>query len=276
MTLVVLVLVAAWGTAAGVWSWSRTAARRDPRRRPVPVPASGSAGQPGRGGRVVPPGSPQGRHLALAASLVPSSRRRRRVLAALAAALVALTLHPLPALLPLVAPEILPLLLERRRRRRDLAAIVDQLPDVVDLMRLTTLAGLPVSAALLAIDDRPGGVVGAALHHAAGRLSAGATTSDALATLAQGCRPGDSWRDAEPVRPLIDALVDHDRYGTPLGPALDRVGIEARLHRRRQAEEAARRLPVTLLFPLVFTTLPACGLLTVIPLLVASISSLQP
>lgn len=172
------------------------------------------------------------------------------------------------ALLPPGAAWAWPRLEQRRRRRRELAEIVDQLPDVIDLLRLTTLAGLPVSAALLTIDDRPGGIVGAAIHHAACQLAGGARTSEALAALARRC--------GEPLRPLVEALVDHDRYGTPLGPALDRVGIEARLHRRRQAEEAARKLPVTLLFPLVFTTLPACGLLTVIPLLVASLSSLQP
>jgi tight adherence protein C len=62
---------------------------------------------------------------------------------------------------------------------------------------------------------------------------------------------------------LVGALADHDRYGTPLAPALERVAIEGRLRRRRQAEEAARRLPMTLLVPLVLTTLPAFALHTV-------------
>jgi tight adherence protein C len=156
---------------------------------------------------------------------------------------------------------------ERRRTREENAAVVDQLPDVVDLLRLTTLAGLPVSAAFRALGNLPGGPGGVALAEAARLLSRGAATSQALDRLAERCGP--------PAHGLVEALVDHDRYGTPLAPALDRVGIEARLRRRRQAEEQARRLPVTLLFPLVLTTLPACVLLTVIPLLVASLSSLQ-
>jgi pilus assembly protein TadC len=56
---------------------------------------------------------------------------------------------------------------------------------------------------------------------------------------------------------------------------LDRVSVDCRLRRRRAAEEAARRLPVTLLFPLVLTTLPAFALLTIVPLLVGSFSSLS-
>jgi hypothetical protein len=45
--------------------------------------------------------------------------------------------------------------------------------------------------------------------------------------------------------------------------------------RRRRAEEDARRLPVQLLFPLVLCVLPAFGLLAVVPLLLASLQSLQ-
>lgn len=77
------------------------------------------------------------------------------------------------------------------------------------------------------------------------------------------------------LRRLVDALADHDRYGTPLGPILDRVAVEARLARRRQAEQAAQRLPVTLLFPLVLTVLPAFVLLVVVPLLAGSLASLE-
>ena len=71
-------------------------------------------------------------------------------------------------------------------------------------------------------------------------------------------------------------LVASERYGVPLTEGLDRVAREARLERRRRAEERARRLPVLLLFPLVLCVLPAFGLLTVVPLLVGSLPDLPP
>jgi tight adherence protein C len=145
--------------------------------------------------------------------------------------------------------------------------VIDQLPDVVDLLALTTAAGLPVTAAVTAIAGRPGGPLGAALSRAAGHVHHGGCLADALGHLA---------RAGPPVRPLADALAHHDRYGSPLLPALERVGIEARSRRRRHAEEAARRLPVTLLFPLVLTTFPAFVALTVVPLLAGSLGSLSP
>src|SRR4029453_8295725 len=99
------------------------------------------------------------------------------------------------------------------------------------------------------IGRRPGGPLGAALERAATHIERGGTTASALGPVLD--------HDGASPRPLGEALAAPDRYGTPLAPALERVTIESRLRRRRQAEEAARRLPGPLLFPLVLTTLPA-------------------
>jgi tight adherence protein C len=190
---------------------------------------------------------------------------RRTGWAALASGCL-LPLAPPLAAVPLTWALASPVLAGRRRRGRREAMLHDQLPDVVDLLALTTAAGLPVSAALVAIDDRPGGPLGAALARASAHLRHGGSTAGALAVLAAV---------GPPVRPLVDALAQHDRYGTPLLPALTQVSIEARARRRRRSEEAARRLPVTLLFPLILTTFPAFVLLTVVPLLAGSLGSLS-
>ncbi len=177
-----------------------------------------------------------------------------------------LVVAPALAAVPVAWAVAVPVLATRRERARLDARLHDQMPDVVDLLALTTAAGLPVGAALVAIGDRPGGPLGAALARSAAHVSRGGSTAGALAVL------GDV---GPPARPLVDALVQHDRYGTPLLPALARVAIEARSRRRRRAEEAARRLPVTLLFPLLLTTFPAFVLLTVVPLLAGSLGSLS-
>jgi hypothetical protein len=59
---------------------------------------------------------------------------------------------------------------------------------------------------------------------------------------------------------------------SPVGPALARLAAEQRAELRRHAEANARRVPVRFLFPLVFVVLPAFGLLTVIPTLLAGFS----
>ncbi|HYX44403.1 MAG TPA: type II secretion system F family protein, partial [Acidimicrobiales bacterium] len=82
-------------------------------------------------------------------------------------------------------------------------------------------------------------------------------------------------RAGEAVRPLVAALVASERYGAPLVAGLERLADEVRRDRRRRAEEAARKVPVKLLFPLVTCTLPAFGLLTVAPLVASAVRSLH-
>jgi tight adherence protein C len=250
-----ILIAGLWGSLAGWWAWARTL----PVRLPQPAGHPGTTTGVDAVGATPATGSP-----AKGTGLSPE---RRRLAGMALAVVVALWLHPVLVVLPVAAAVALPRLDARRRQRQRDAAVVDQLPDVIDLLRLTTHAGLPVGAAVAGIGARPGGPMGAALAAASGLLSRGATTADVLASLLDSCGPA--------ARPLVDALADHDRYGTPLGPVLDRVSVDGRLRRRRAAEEAARRLPVTLLFPLVLTTLPAFALLTIVPLLVGSFSSLS-
>jgi tight adherence protein C len=82
-------------------------------------------------------------------------------------------------------------------------------------------------------------------------------------------------RLGETARPLAATIGNAERYGTPLGPALESLAHEARRERRRAADEAARTLPVKLCFPLVCCTLPAFVLLTIAPLVAGAIRTLR-
>jgi tight adherence protein C len=103
-----------------------------------------------------------------------------------------------------------------------------------------------------------------------------------LGGVREACALGASFGDAldalgaraPRLRALADALLASDRLGAPVGPALGRLADEQRADLRRRAESHARRVPVRLLFPLVFVVLPAFGLLTVIPTLLAGFSRL--
>jgi Flp pilus assembly protein TadB len=76
------------------------------------------------------------------------------------------------------------------------------------------------------------------------------------------------------LRPVADALLVSDRLGAPVAPALARLASEERTSLRRRAETHARKVPVRLLFPLVFLVLPAFVLLTVVPGLAAGLADL--
>jgi tight adherence protein C len=158
---------------------------------------------------------------------------------------------------------------QARRRRAGRAAerqVCEHLPDLVDLLALACTAGcsLPVAHPLVAgHTPAPLGPALMAAHEAA---AAGRPRAEALVTALAPL--GDR------ARALADVLVDHLRYGVPLLPGLERAGLELRLDRRHRAEQDARRVPVRLLAPLVTCVLPAFALLTVVPLLAASLDAL--
>jgi hypothetical protein len=178
----------------------------------------------------------------------------------------------LPVLPPVALPAgmiawALPVLGARRRRRRYIAAIAADLPDVVDLLVLAVGAGLTVRLAVAAVARRSPGPLGAELAQAGHDADLGRRLADALDDIPE--------RAGEATRPLVAALIASERYGAPLGAGLERLAHEVRADRRRRAEEAARKVPVKLLFPLVSCTLPAFGLLTVAPLIASAVRSLR-
>lgn len=159
----------------------------------------------------------------------------------------------------------LPVVRHRARRRHE-GRLVDELPEVVDLLAVALGAGLTIRLAVDAVIARLDGLIVDELRRVRRDADRGLRLGDALERLG---------RLGEPVRPLAEALCASERYGVPIGAALAAVADDARIRRRRRAEEAARRLPVALLFPLVCCVLPAFVLLTVVPLLAGSLASLQ-
>jgi len=146
-------------------------------------------------------------------------------------------------------------------------AVAAQQADVIDLFVLALGAGLNLRLALAAVARRAPPAWAASLASVVDQVDRGLRVGDALDALPLAL--------GEPARPLVRVLAGADRYGTPLLPALDRLALDARLDRRRRAEEAARRVPVKLLLPLVLCILPAFGMLTVAPLLAGALETLR-
>lgn len=193
--------------------------------------------------------------------------RQRRLALLVATGLVSLVLWP-PLVLAVGGGAVLvPRWRAARRARASHAAVIDGLPEVVDLVALAVGAGSTVPLVARAVATRAPPPFAGAFTAAVARADHGHRLADALAAV-----PADL---GEPVRPLCAAMIATERYGVPLGPALQHLSHDARRERRRRADAAARRLPVRLCFPLVCCTLPAFGLLTIAPLLAGALRSLR-
>ncbi len=157
----------------------------------------------------------------------------------------------------------------RARRWRN-AALADRrvrhaLPDAIDAVVLAIRAGCTPYQALEVLAPVLAAPFGPAFAAALQRHRSGVRFAQAVEAVVD--------HTGERSRLLALALAADD--GLALGPRLEALAADARAERRRAAEGAARRLPVTLSFPLVVCVLPAFVLVTVVPLLVAALGRLQ-
>jgi tight adherence protein C len=222
-------------------------AREWPRRRPT---AAALALLARLGRRVGAPGAPRDLEARLAAAGRPLGLRPADVMAAKggAAALGLALALPLGSLLPgrlgLLAPFALPLaafiapdLWLRRRSARRGAAMEEELPDLLDLLRVATEAGLPVGRALGEVGRRHGGPLAREWSASATELQLGVPRDEAFDRLVRRC-------PAPAVATLAAALRRAERHGAPLGETLAAQATEARAERaRRIREHAAKAAP---------------------------------
>lgn len=163
---------------------------------------------------------------------------------------------------------LVPSAMRRLLTRRQAAAVTAAVPDLVDLFVVAASAGQPVAGSLAVVGPRAPAAVAPFVSAADERFRRGLPLADSLIELGADLGPAGV--------PLADALRQAASAGVPLVPLLEGVAASARDARRRRAQEVARRLPVTMLFPLVACILPAAVLLAVVPVLLVSIASLSP
>jgi tight adherence protein C len=147
--------------------------------------------------------------------------------------------------------------MQRARGRRLRRA----LPAALDVLVLSLEAGQPLEAAILDTGHElrhihPDLSDELALMHL--ELRAGRSRAEALRLLAE--------RAAEPeVTKLVNTLIDSDRFGSSLAHDLRIHAKYLRTRMRQQAQEAARKLTVKLVFPVFFLIFPSVLLVTLGP-----------
>jgi tight adherence protein C len=131
--------------------------------------------------------------------------------------------------------------------------IFETFPDAADLMLVCVESGLGLDAALAKVTDEmrlKSVALAEELHLVNLELRAGSTREKALRNLA--LRTG-----VEEVNTFVTMLLQADRFGTSIGDSLRVFADELRTKRRLRAEEMAAKIPLKLLFPLVFCIFPS-------------------
>jgi tight adherence protein C len=131
--------------------------------------------------------------------------------------------------------------------------VFETFPDALDLMTVCVEAGLAMDAALLRVADEIGiksPVLAEELHLVTLELRAGLAKERALRNLA--LRTG-----VEDVDALVAMLIQAERFGTSIADSLRVQSDQLRTRRRQRAEEAAAKIALKLLFPLIFFIFPS-------------------
>lgn len=133
------------------------------------------------------------------------------------------------------------------KRRQEL--VQTALPDTIDLLTITVEAGLGFDAALERVARTTDGPLGEELYQTVQEVQLGRSRADALRGLADRT-------DIPDVRTLVSALVQAEQFGITIGTVLRTQAGVIREQRRQRAEEHAQKIPIKVLFPLIFCILP--------------------
>jgi len=131
--------------------------------------------------------------------------------------------------------------------------IFETFPDALDLMTVCVEAGLAMDASIARVAEEMrlnSPVLSEELHLVTLELRAGASKEKALRNLA--LRTG-----VEDVDTLVAMLIQAERFGTSIGASLRVHADGLRTKRRQRAEEAAAKIALKLLFPLIFCIFPS-------------------
>ncbi|WP_306924838.1 type II secretion system F family protein [Arthrobacter globiformis] len=158
-----------------------------------------------------------------------------------------------------------PDLLVRNRAQKRREAIRLELPIALDHMLISVQAGLGFEAAMGRAGTNGDGPMAEELIRTLQDIQVGRSRKDAYLALAERV-------DVADVRSFIRAVVQADAYGVAIAGVLKTQAEDMRIKRKQRAEEHAMKMPVKMLFPLIFFILPTLFIVVLGPTVMSIIS----
>jgi tight adherence protein C len=124
------------------------------------------------------------------------------------------------------------------------------LPDILDTLTISVEAGLGFDAALAQVTRFGKGPLAGEFARVLQEIQIGRSRVDALRAMAQRTRVAE-------LRTFCATVVQASELGIPIAGVLREQSREMRIRRRQRAEELAQKVPVKILFPLIFCLFPS-------------------
>jgi len=152
----------------------------------------------------------------------------------------------------------LPDILIRNYAEKRRAEIKLELPNALDQMLISVQAGLGFESAMARAGETGKGPLADELVRTLQDIQVGRSRKEAYVALAQRV-------DVPDLRSFVRAVVQADTYGIAIANVLKAQAQVMRVKRRQRAEEHAMKMPVKILFPLIFSILPAMFIIVLGP-----------
>ncbi|MCI9871520.1 type II secretion system F family protein [Arthrobacter humicola] len=160
-------------------------------------------------------------------------------------------------LLPVLAYFVPDILIHGRGAERQ-KAIEMELPNTLDQMLISVEAGLGFEAAMARAGQNGKGPLAQELVRTLQDMQIGRSRKDSYLAMAERS-------DVPDLRSFVRSVVQADTYGIALAGVLRTQAKQMRVKRRQRAEEKAMKLPVKVLFPLMFCILPVLFIVVIGP-----------
>ena len=152
----------------------------------------------------------------------------------------------------------LPDLLIGIRAQKRQEEIARTLPDILDQMTIAVEAGLGFDSALAHVAAHVDGPLSSEISRLLQDIKLGMTRDQAFNQMTERT-------DVQELRQFVLSLQQAERLGIPIATVLRTQSTELRTIRRQRAEEAAQKVPVKMIIPLVVLILPALIIIILAP-----------
>ena len=142
----------------------------------------------------------------------------------------------------------------RKKVAREGVLIDRDLPNVIDELNLSCKAGLNLRKALYLVTNNTNGLLGRELKNLVRNLKLGKPKQEAFNELI-------GRTESSELKSFISALIQGEIFGVPISEILGNQAKDCRLRVHKKEEQRARKIPILILFPLIFFILP--GFLTI-------------
>ena len=139
-----------------------------------------------------------------------------------------------------------------------------ELPDALDLLTISVESGLAFDAGLAQVARRTTGPLAQEFFRVLQEMQIGTGRVQAMRALADRT-------DVPELKSFVGAMIQADAFGIPVSSVLRVQAKEMRIKRSQRAEELAQKVPVKILFPLIFCIMPCLFIVVMGPALITMV-----